>query len=43
MITSTDAPNKAKVGHLPFNGWQVKGITRQNFNKFMDKLRQCNI
>jgi hypothetical protein len=43
MITGIDAQNKAKAGHLPFNGWQVKGINRQNFNKFMDKLRQCNI
>lgn len=43
MITNFTAETKAKLGHLPFHGWQVKGIIRQDFGKFMDQLKQCNI
>ncbi|MEH1826881.1 MAG: GUN4 domain-containing protein [Nostoc sp.] len=43
IITDPDAPTKAPLGHLPFNGWQVEGVIRRQFDNFMLKLGQCNI
>jgi hypothetical protein len=31
------------IGHLPFNGWQVKGVIREDFDAFMLKLAKCNV
>lgn len=43
LNTDLDAPTKAPLGHFPFNGWQVRGVVREDFDAFMLKLAQCKI
>ena len=43
LNTSLDSPAQAPLGHLPFNGWQVRGTFRYDFGAFMLKLAQCKI
>lgn len=43
LNTNLDSPDQAPLGHLPFNGWQVKGNIRKDFDVFMRKLAKCKI
>jgi GUN4-like len=43
LNTSLDSPAQSPLGHLPFNGWQVRGAVREDFDAFMLKLAQCKI